>query len=701
MPSIRVKSERAFVTKQHSTSTFRTRFNWRLWVVLGALTELFLIYVARWWAPSPVTYFLAVLFLPVMVLTGFWSSKYFKLLQLNLELARRADQNLQELSHFFETATAVSNLTKLGEDLGTLTLKLAELLDVEMCGFFLYQDGLEALIAPAPPSGMRESRLFNQMRLNQLRFSANASTLIGRVFVTQQPVIIADCLHDIEAGQLLPQTFGYHDLLLVPLGSGGRPLGVLMLANKRNGEFSGNYDVKLAASLGAEVAVSLENTFLFEQTRQQALRLDASMEMLRQVSQALTATTVGPTALLQGVARAVVSVSGAASCLITLSQSGNPAQQAIEVGEGANPRRNAVTPAAPGLVTQVVIEQRPVFSEDIQLDGRFPLDPFAQQSGWRAALGLPMFLEREFVGTVSVYFLDVRPFDATLMQVLQILANQAAVALDNARRFQRERQTIEMLQRANLELQEADRMKSEFLTNMSHELRTPLNAIIGFSEIIRTTPELSEAEREEFAGTIHTSGRRLLKLINDILELTHIQAGRLELHPAPCLLAEAVDAALSENASAANQKELTVSSQVDRAMQVVFDPRSLRHIVHNLVNNAIKFTPHHGTVVISASEGAPGTIVEVRDTGIGIKPEDQQRLFEEFRQVDGSTSRGYEGVGLGLALSKRLVELQGGQIWVQSAPGRGSIFRFLIPRLPALAPPPPATLLQGPLGRVA
>src|SRR5438874_3023065 len=532
---------------------------------------------------------------------------------------------------------------------------------------------------------MRESRLYNQMRLNQLRFGANASTLIGRVFVTQQPIIIEDCLHDIEAGQLLPQTFGYHDLLLVPLGSGGRPLGVLMLANKRNGEFSGNYDVKLAASLGAEVAVSLENTFLFEQTRQQALRLDASMEMLRQVSQALTATTVGPTALLQGVARAVLSVSGAASCLITLSQSGNPAQQAIEVGEGANPRRNAVTPAAPGLVTQVVIEQRPVFSEDIQLDGRFPLDPFAQQSGWRAALGLPMFLEREFVGTVSVYFLDVRPFDATLMQVLQILANQAAVALDNARRFQRERQTIEMLQRANLELQEADRMKSEFLTNMSHELRTPLNAIIGFSEIIQTTPELSQAERAEFAETIHNSGRQLLTLINDILDLTHIQAGRLELHPTPCLVAEAVDAALSENAAAASQKELTVTSQVDRTLQVVFDARSLRHIVHNLVNNAVNFTSHHGSVTISAMETPTGTLVEVRDTGIGIKPEDQPRLFEEFRQVDGSTSRGYEGIGLGLALSKRLVELQGGQIWVESVPGKGSVFRFLIPRRPLVA----------------
>jgi len=683
----RIVTKEGSTTRRHSASSSRVRFNWRLWVVLGALTELFLIYVARWWAPSPVTYFLAVLFLPVMVLTGFWSFKYFKLVQQNLELSRRADQNLQELSHFFEVATAVSNLTKLGEDLGTLTTKLAELLDVEMCGFFLYQDGLEALIAPAAPSGMRESRLFNQMRLNQLRFGANASTLIGRVFTTQQPTIIADCLHDIEAGQLLPQTFGYRDLLLVPLGSGGRPLGVLMLANKRHGEFSGNYDVKLAASLGAEVAVSLENTFLFEQTRQQALRLDASMEMLRQVSQALTATTVGPTALLQGVAQALIGVSGAASCLITLTQSGNPAEQAVEVRDGVEPRvpEDKLARVAPGLITQVVIEQRPVFSEDIQLDGRFPLDPLAQQYGWRAALGLPMFLEREFVGTVSVYFHDVRAFDPTLMQVLQILANQAAVALDNARRFQRERQTIETLQRANLELQEADRMKSEFLTNMSHELRTPLNAIIGFSEIIQTTPELSQPERAEFAETIHNSGRQLLTLINDILDLTHIQAGRLELHPAPCLIAEAVDAALSENAAAASQKELTVTSQVDRTMQVVFDARSLRHIVHNLVNNAVKFTSHHGRVTISAMETPTGTVVEVRDTGIGIRPEDQPRLFQEFRQVDGSTSRGYEGIGLGLALSKRLVELQGGQIWVESAPGRGSAFRFLIPRQPLVA----------------
>jgi signal transduction histidine kinase len=378
-------------------------------------------------------------------------------------------------------------------------------------------------------------------------------------------------------------------------------------------------------------------------------------------------------------------VSGAASCVITLTQGGVPAAQRIEAGEGLpqlDPRVSGSLP--PALIGQVVLEQRPVFSEDVQLDGRLALDPLTQQSGWRAALGLPMFLQREFVGTVSVYFPELRAFDASLMQVLQILANQAAVALDNARRYERERQTIEMLQRANLELQEADRMKSEFLTNMSHELRTPLNAIIGFSEILHTSPDLSEAERTEFADTIHTSGRNLLKLINDILDLTHIRAGRLELRPSPCLLAEAVDAAVSENAAAANQKELTVRSEIGRSEEVVFDPRSLRHVLQNLVNNAVKFTPPHGSVVIRSVETQPGTVVEVSDSGIGIKAEDQPRLFEEFRQVDGSTSRGYEGVGLGLALSKRLVELQGGHIWVESLPGRGSTFRFLIPRVPAL-----------------
>ena len=660
----------------------RDRFNWRLWLGLGALTEGFLVLVAASWAPSRATYFLAALFPPVMVLTTFWSLKYFGLVQRNAELARRAEQNLQELTHFFDAATALTNLSKLGENLETLGQKLAQLLDVEMCGFFLYQPGLQSLIAPGAPSGMREGRLFNQMRLNQLRFGANASTLLGRVFVTQQPLIIPDCEHELEAGQLLPQTFGYRDLLLVPLGASGRPLGVLMLANKLHGAFT-TYDVELATSMAAEVAVSLENTFLFEQTRQQALRLDTSMEMLRQVSQALTATT--PAALLKSVAHAVLSLSGAPACLITLSQ-GGAANQVVEASEGFEPRLEGrlLGRVSPGIVTQAVIEQRAVFSVDLQHDDRYPYDPVARQYGFHAALALPMFLQKELVGTLSVYFPEQRQFDGTLIQVLQILASQAAVALENARRYQRERETAEVLRRANLELQEADRMKSEFLTNMSHELRTPLNAIIGFSEILHASPDLTNEERIEFSENIHRSGRHLLTIINDLLELTNIRAGRLQLHPQLCLVAEVVDAALADNAAAATQKGLTVRSEVPRGLRVFFDPHSLRQVVQNLVNNAIKFTPQ-GSVIVSAIDTLEGAVIEVRDTGIGIRHEDQPRLFEEFHQIDGSTSRGYEGTGIGLAITRRLIEMQGGRIWVESEPGKGSVFRFLIPRTPGMA----------------
>ncbi len=677
---------RAGLDKPHPPLLWRSRFDWRLWVALATLTEGFLVLAATAWAPSRAAYFLAVLFPPIMLLTGYWSWKFFQLKERNTELSRRAEQNLQELTHFFEAATAMSNLSKLGEGLDTLGQKLGYLLDVEMCGFFLYQPGLRALVAPGAPSGMREARVFNQMRLNQLVFGANAATLIGRVFVTQQPVIISDCEREAEAAQLWPQTLGFHDLLLVPLGAGGRPLGVLILANKLLGAFS-SYDVKLATSLAAEVAVSLENTFLFEQTRQQALRLDASMEMLRQISQALTATT--PASLLKAVAQAVLGLSAAPACLITLSQ-GGPASQVVGASEGFEPRLGGrlLGHVSPGIVSQVVIEQRAVFSEDLQQDARFPYDPLGHQYGFRAALALPMVLEKDLVGTLSVYYLEPRSFDGTLMQALQILASQVAVALANARRYQRERETTEAIRRANLELQEADRMKSEFLTNMSHELRTPLNAIIGFSEILCGTADLSPPERVEFAENIHRSGRRLLKVINDLLELTTISAGRFELHPQPCLVAEVVDAALAENAAGATQKGLTVRSEVPQHLRVVFDPRSLHHVVHNLVNNAIKFTPQHGSVIVSAVQTVDGTVVEVRDTGIGIRPEDLPHLFETFRQLDGSTARAYEGTGIGLALTQRLVEMQGGRIWVESTPGQGSTFRFLIPSAPAYGPQP-------------
>lgn len=676
MDLLRGRSERQL-------SSLRGRLVWQGLVAAAVLTEVALLALAGIQRGAPYTLLLALVFPPIIVLTAYWSSRYYDLVRRNQALGRQAEHNLSELTRFFEAATAASNLTHLGEDLNTIAERLTALMQVQMCGFFLYEPGLDSLIALAPPYGMGETRLFNQMRLNQLRFPAQTANAVGRVFLTQQPAIIPDCLHDASVERLLPQTFGFRNLLLAPLATSGRARGVLLLANKLREPFA-EYDVQLAVALATQVGISLENSYLYQKTREQAANLDASIEMLHHVSKALTSTTVGVANLLDGVATAVRQLSGCSHCLVTLGQAA-PNDQVIEGCSGFETSLvgRRVSTVTASLVNQVVVEQQSVWTEDLRTDARFLDEIWATRHDLRSGLGVPMFLERRFVGTITLYYPERRSFDPILVQVLQILANQAAVAVDNARRYQREREASDILRRANLRLQEADRMKGEFLTNMSHELRTPLNAILGFAEILRdpTHQELPVAERSEFAENIHRSGRRLLGLVNDLLDLSSIQAGKMELHPQECDVAEAVGSAVSAHRRAATEKQIDFKVFIPTpAPRVFFDPVSLKHVLYNLVNNAVKFTSAGGRVAVRAHERPDATVISVSDSGIGIARDHLSEIFEEFKQLDASTAREYEGSGLGLALSKRILELQGGSIAVESELGRGSTFSITIPR---------------------
>ncbi len=661
----------------------RGRLLWQALLAAALLTEVVLLALAASVKGAPYTFVLALLFPPIVVLTAYWSRRYYDLVRRNHALARQAEHNLSELTRFFEAATAASNLTHLGEDLNTIAERLVTLMQVQMCGFFLYEPGLDSLIALAPPYGMGETRMFGQMRLNQLRFPAQTGNAVGRVFLTQQPVIIADCLRDASVERLLPQTFGFRNLLLAPLATSGRARGVLMLANKLRDPFT-DYDVQLAVALATQVGISLENSFLYQKTREQAANLDASIEMLHHVSKALTSTTVGVTNLLEAVATAVRQLSGCSHCLITLGQAA-PNDQVIEGCSGFETSLvgRRVSTVTASLVNQVVVEQQSVWTEDLRTDARFLDEIWATRHDLHSGLGVPMFLERRFVGTITLYYPERRSFDPILVQVLQILANQAAVAVDNARRYQREREASDILRRANLRLQEANRMKGEFLTNMSHELRTPLNAIIGFAEILRDPAhhELPAAERMEFAENIYRSGGRLLGLVNDLLDLSSIQAGKMELHPQECDVAEAVSSAVSAHRRAATEKQIDFKVFIPAPPpRAFFDLVSLKHVLYNLVNNAVKFTPAGGKVVIRAHERADATVISVVDNGIGIARDHLGEIFDEFKQLDASTAREYEGSGLGLALSKRVLELQGGSITVESDVGRGSTFSITLPR---------------------
>ena len=256
------------------------------------------------------------------------------------------------------------------------------------------------------------------------------------------------------------------------------------------------------------------------------------------------------------------------------------------------------------------------------------------------------------------------------------------------------RQADEEILQVNRQLEKSNRYKSEFLANMSHELRTPLNAILGFSEILLdVTMNLTSGERTEFLRNIHSSGQHLLGLINDIPDLAKVEAGKMELHPEPLQVVDALHEVTAILEPMARQQGLQLST-MGTAEPVPADRSKFKQVLYNLLSNAIKFTPPPGKITVAIKDTPEQIVVSVHDTGIGMKPEDLPKLFREFEQIDGSYTRRYQGTGLGLALCRRFVEMHGGRIWAESQFGTGSTFTFTIPREarpaadPALEPPP-------------
>ena len=233
-----------------------------------------------------------------------------------------------------------------------------------------------------------------------------------------------------------------------------------------------------------------------------------------------------------------------------------------------------------------------------------------------------------------------------------------------------------------IELEYANRMKSEFLANMSHELRTPLNSIIGFTEfLIDEKPGPLRPKQQEYLGDVLNSARHLLQLINDVLDLAKVEAGKMELHPETFPVRKAVEEVAAVIKSIAHKKHIAVGIELSDGLDAVtLDQHKFKQVLYNLLSNAVKFTDEGGQVDIYARRLDPHRLeVRVRDTGIGIKAEDIDRLFTEFQQLDSDTARRFEGTGLGLALTKKIVEFQGGRIGVESEPGKGSVFTVVLP----------------------
>jgi GAF domain-containing protein len=481
----------------------------------------------------------------------------------------------------------------------------------------------------------------------------------------------------------MARAMGYRSLLAVPLLRNQEAVGAIVL-NKAEPFDEGQ--IQLLRTFADQAVIAIENARLLTELRARTAELTRSVNELTalgEVGRAVSSTLDLDTVLDTIVTRAN-QLAGTDGC--SIFEYNEAAEEfRLRASYYADPREavtlDAIARATPiprgqGLAGRAALLREPVHIPNIALAGAYesPVRAPLLEAGYRALLGVPLLREEQVVGVLTVIRKRPGDFAPEVVRVLMTFATQSALAIENARLFR------EIADKSR-QLEAASRHKSEFLANMSHELRTPLNAILGFSEVLaeRMFGEVND-KQAEYLQDILSSGRHLLSLINDILDLSKVEAGRLELELGRFHLPTALDNALTLVRERATRHGITLTPTVDAEVgDIVADERKVKQILLNLLSNAVKFTPEGGRVGLTATAASGVVTIAVSDTGIGIAPEDQAAIFEEFRQVGREDARKQEGTGLGLTLAKKFVELHGGRIGVQSQVGQGSTFSFTLP----------------------
>ncbi|MFQ5881827.1 MAG: GAF domain-containing protein [Candidatus Methylomirabilales bacterium] len=514
--------------------------------------------------------------------------------------------------------------------------------------------------------------------------------IAGWVFEHGETLLVPDVQADPRFSPRVDEItkFVTRSILAAPVKVKEQTIAVIELVNPRSGAFQ-QRDLDLFMMIAPQAGIAIENAKLYDDLRRQNQELSCLVRASQDLSASLEVEQI-----VQRIVHHVMDLTPAArSGIIFLDAGGRCAslmagaadgRTGHEVKVGAQLDLSLYPEITHVMRTRRPLHMRNVFSDSLMKPARELIRPL----GLSSLLVIPIQDQERVFGVISLAHFDPsHHFTDNDIAICQALANQASIALQNARLYGE-------LVRKTVQLTEASRHKSEFLANMSHELRTPLNATIGFAELLRDIQgDNLTAKQRRYVENIHSSGKHLLELINNILDLSKVEAGKLQLHPETFPLVPAIEEVLSIMRPLSERKGLSLDVQLSETPTELFaDLGRFKQILYNLLSNAIKFTPAQGKVNVSAKLTAPDGItpgvsaegravleVAVRDTGIGIPLEYQERIFETFEQVDSSLSREYEGTGLGLPLTKRLVELHGGRIWVESTPGCGSVFRFILP----------------------
>jgi two-component system NtrC family sensor kinase len=506
----------------------------------------------------------------------------------------------------------------------------------------------------------------------------------GRCVIDRTPVHVHDL---IAAGEEFPEArsmalrMGHRTVISVPLLRGNEAIGALSLRRREVRPFT-DKEIELLTTFADQAVIAIENVRLFDEVQARTRELSESLEHQTATGEVLNVITRSPTDA-QPVFDAIVQ-SAARLCSAAFS--------VVWLYDGDllhHVANNNFTPEVLKRVLQTYPKRpdRSTVGERAVLDGRTSHVPdllsdpeysheLARAGNWRSAMGVPMLRDGKPIGAISVAKAERGPFSERQVQLLTTFADQAVIAIENVRLF-------EEIQDKNRLLAEASQNKSQFLSSMSHELRTPLNAIIGLTDMMVANAARFGTEKAlEPLRRIHNAGTHLLGLINQVLDLSKIEAGKLELSPESVALVPLIDQVIGTARQLAEQSNnrLVVDAPADLGSLIV-DPMRLRQILLNLLSNACKFTKQ-GDVTLRVRRLANGqnwVELAVIDTGIGMTPEQLGKLFQEFSQAEASTAKHYGGTGLGLAITRKLARLMDGDVTVTSESGKGSVFTVRLP----------------------